>query len=151
MDCKWDLSAGMTYRLTLVITSHRLSAGALPAPSYVVALTPAHNEPCRYCEALARALAPIVGPLPLDGLAPDDGIVELLNAVTAATSPSSSDFALVLWDYDVIDLPAIHAATAMMVDYLPPSMHVIIIARRVPPLVNIPRLRARRQLLEIIP
>jgi LuxR family transcriptional regulator, maltose regulon positive regulatory protein len=139
----------MAYRLTLVITSNGMSASALPTPSYVVALTPVHNDPERFCRVVAEALSPLIGLLSLDGLPLEEGVIELLNAVTGAVVEVPVDFAMVLWGYEVIDVPAIHEAVSMMVDYLPSEMHMVIVARRIPPLTNIPRLRARRQLLEV--
>ncbi len=60
-----------------------------------------------------------------------------------------TDFALVLDGYETIDSLTVHEALVLMLDYLPPPMHVVIVSTGVPPLVNIPRLRARRQLLQI--
>lgn len=57
-------------------------------------------------------------------------------------------FALVLDDYNVINLPEIHEGIAFLVDHLPPPMHLYIASRSDPPL-PLARWRARDQLVEI--
>jgi LuxR family transcriptional regulator, maltose regulon positive regulatory protein len=55
---------------------------------------------------------------------------------------------LVLDDYQFITNPEIHAAVAYLIERLPPGM-VVVIGSRVDPPLNLPRLRARRELREI--
>ena len=55
---------------------------------------------------------------------------------------------LVLDDYHTITDPAIHQFLAYLLDYLPPSLRLVIVTRHDPPL-PLPRLRARGQLAEI--
>jgi LuxR family transcriptional regulator, maltose regulon positive regulatory protein len=162
LDASDSLGAGMAYRLTLVVLSDvgravdirawRTAEGrlaGLPAPSLLVVLTAEHNDPARFCQAMAHGVSPITGPVPVSGLSLEDGVVVLLNAVAEATETRGVDVALVICGYQAIRLTDIHEALALMLDYLPPKLHVFIITTSVPPLANIPRLRARRQLLEL--
>lgn len=55
---------------------------------------------------------------------------------------------LVLDDYHVIELPAIHESLNYLLDHLPPQMCLVIITRSDPPL-NLARRRGRGQLIEI--
>lgn len=59
-----------------------------------------------------------------------------------------SEFALVLDDYHLIHLPAIHAAVAFLLNHLPPNMHLIVTSRADPPL-PLARLRGRGQMSEL--
>ena len=59
-----------------------------------------------------------------------------------------SPFILILDDYHAITDPAIHQYLAYLLDYLPPSLRLLIATRHDPPL-PLPRLRARGQLAEI--
>ena len=51
-------------------------------------------------------------------------------------------------DYHVIDSRAVDEALTFLVEHLPPQMHLVITTREDPAL-PIPRLRARRQLIEL--
>ncbi len=51
-------------------------------------------------------------------------------------------------NYQIIREPKIHGIVANLIDYLPPNFHLIIASKNKPPL-QIPRLRVRRELLEI--
>jgi LuxR family maltose regulon positive regulatory protein len=75
---------------------------------------------------------------------PSAVIPALLNEL--ASHPGS--FILVLDDYHVIDDPAIHSALAFFLDYLPPSIHLVMTSRDEPPL-PLPRWRVRGQLTVI--
>ncbi len=158
----------MAYRLTLLLAPPGDGA-EVPAetdrllqdwiagaqwPVYRIVLAPRHSDPALFCHDLAVNLAPVTGPLELDGLPPEACVVEIVNAVALSvvheTTESGSDFALVLDGYETIASLTIHEALVLMVDYLPPPMHVYIVSAGMPPLVNIPRLRVRRQLLQIV-
>lgn len=71
-------------------------------------------------------------------------LAPLLNDLARQQTPSL----LVLDDYHTIREPAIHAAMGLIVEQLPPSLHLVISSRDDPPL-PLARLRARRQLLEL--
>jgi LuxR family maltose regulon positive regulatory protein len=68
----------------------------------------------------------------------------LINQLKPAPTPAI----LVLDDYHAITGPAIHRFLAYLLDYLPPSLRLVIVTRHDPPL-PLPRLRARGQLAEI--
>jgi LuxR family maltose regulon positive regulatory protein len=55
---------------------------------------------------------------------------------------------LVLDDYHLIELPAIHKAVMFLLEQLPPRLHLVLLTRMDPPL-PLARLRARGQLSEI--
>ena len=57
-------------------------------------------------------------------------------------------YTLVLDDYHLIEAQPIHDALALMLERLPPALHLIIAGRSDPPL-PLPRLRARSELTEL--
>lgn len=68
----------------------------------------------------------------------------LINGIESIPHP----LVLVLDDYHLIELQAIHEALTFLLDHLPASMHLIITTRADPPL-PLARLRARGQLVEL--
>jgi LuxR family transcriptional regulator, maltose regulon positive regulatory protein len=76
----------------------------------------------------------------------EEGTIDLINALT--TVPN--DYFLILDNYQAIISEQIHAAVSLLLDYQPPKMHLVIASRSEPPL-PIPRLRVRRQLIELGP
>ncbi|GHO50527.1 LuxR C-terminal-related transcriptional regulator [Ktedonospora formicarum] len=56
---------------------------------------------------------------------------------------------LILDDYHVITEPRIHATLTFVLDHLPPTLHLILIARGAPPL-PLPRWRACNELCEVL-
>jgi LuxR family maltose regulon positive regulatory protein len=74
-----------------------------------------------------------------------DGLVRaFLNELAALTEP----IVVVLDDYHVITDPVIHAALETLVEYLPPTVHMVLTSRADPPLA-LPRWRVRNQLTDI--
>ncbi len=148
----------MNFRLALLVapawsgktTLLRDWVGARGWPAAWVTLTPEDNLPGRFLSDLLAAIQAIGLPstnLPEDaiaGLGLTEEVVDLLNAV--ADYPD--DWMLVLDDYHVIESEGIHGGVSLMLDYAPPPMHVVIASRSEPPL-QLPRLRVRRQLLEL--
>src|SRR6266487_2156292 len=65
-----------------------------------------------------------------------------------AEPQSGQGFILILDDYHVIDAKPVDDALTFLVEHLPPQMHLVITTREDPAL-PIPRLRARRQLIEL--
>ena len=57
---------------------------------------------------------------------------------------------LIMQNYHCISNPEIHTLVAYIIDYLPSNLHLIITSLEYPPL-QFPRLRVRRELLEIGP
>ena len=69
---------------------------------------------------------------------------ELVNALGDVPLP----LLVILDDYHAIDEPAIHDGLAFLVDRAPPGVTFLLVTRVVPPL-SLPRLRARRELVDI--
>jgi LuxR family maltose regulon positive regulatory protein len=78
-------------------------------------------------------------PLPIES-----ALTGLLNQIAKVPDP----VVLVLDDYHVISVSAIHDALSFLLENLPPQMHLVIATRADPPL-PIPRLRGRGQLTEL--
>src|SRR6266540_1958674 len=155
------LAAGLTAPLTLVAagagfgktTSLALWLQQADLPFAWVTLDTEDNDPgrwLRYLIAALQTLAPTIGtttlallaspqPPPLESL-----MTMLINDLAALTQPSL----LVLDDYQVITTPAIHQALELLIDDLPPQLHLVIATREDPPL-PLARLRAHGQLVEI--
>jgi LuxR family transcriptional regulator, maltose regulon positive regulatory protein len=68
----------------------------------------------------------------------------LLNSL----STSTSDIILVLDDYHVIQSSVVHEITNFLIEHLPINTRIVITTREDPPL-QLPRLRARAQLVEV--
>ena len=68
----------------------------------------------------------------------------LINDIVLASTP----FILVLDDYHLGDDPTVHDILTLLLDNLPPTMHLIITCRADPPLA-LARLRARGQMTEL--
>ena len=79
----------------------------------------------------------------------DEIIAQLASLLINNLKPfGQTKFALILDDYHTIDSPAIHQFVSYLLDYMPPSMRLVIGTRHDPPL-PLPKLRMRRQLAEI--
>ena len=76
---------------------------------------------------------------------PDDHAAEI---IPGEVEGSGADFIFVLDDYHVIETPAIHQHLSFLLDHLPRRMHLILSSRADPPL-QLARLRARDQLIEL--
>ena len=83
---------------------------------------------------------------------PDSGlqpfIETLLNELINSLLHLAGDRFLIMLNYHHIENQRIHSMVAYLIDYLPPNIHLVITSQVIPPL-QIPRLRARRKLLEI--
>jgi LuxR family transcriptional regulator, maltose regulon positive regulatory protein len=151
------LDRGLGHRLTLLlrppdfdeVSLLRRWISAASWPAAVLSLTPVENEPRAFLASLTRSLSDVLGSVACASTDPEpaleDGLVELLNALTGLTG----DFVWIFRDYDAITVPAIHRAVCWMLDYAPLQMHLYLTAQREPPLPSLPRLRVRRHLLTI--
>ena len=133
----------------------RSSSILQPAKVAWLSLDEGDGNPIRfltYLLAAVRMVAPGLGKGVWDSLhaaqsqtPPAESILTaLLNEISAV----SNNFVLVLDDYHVIESSAVDEALTFMVEHLPPQMHLVITTREDPAL-PIPRLRARRQLIEL--
>ncbi len=73
-------------------------------------------------------------------------VTALLNSAAALEHP----LLLVLDDYHLISTPEIHTSLALLIEYAPPQLRVVLASRTVPPL-PLERLRVRRSLTELRP
>jgi ATP/maltotriose-dependent transcriptional regulator MalT len=154
------LNAGLHRKLTLVSAPAGFGKTALLRdwlaargwPAAWLTLQDADNTPGHFLLRLAAACRPhlpgIAGSiLPcLGGERGDveDGLAVWLNALAAREEV----LVVVLDRYEQIVAPAVHALVARMLDCPPPCLHLFLTSRAVPPL-PLPRLRVRRQLLEV--
>jgi LuxR family transcriptional regulator, maltose regulon positive regulatory protein len=163
------IQAGLLDKLTLIaapagfgkttlLSAWRATVAGGALPFAWVALDHADNDPLRfwsYVIAALDTLAPGVGApvLTLLQSPPSPPIERILSSVLNAFSASAAgtpgrDMALALDDYHVITTPAIHAALAWLLDYLPPNLHLVILTRADPAL-PLARLRARGAMTEL--
>jgi LuxR family maltose regulon positive regulatory protein len=91
----------------------------------------------------AQSLAPLEAPITIKS--PLDMILTLFLNELAQIGRESI---LVLEDYHLITAPQIHEAVGLLLDHLPPQLHLIIISRTHPPL-PLARLAAAGELTEI--
>ena len=123
-------------------------------PAAWLSLDEADSNPTRfltYLVAALQTLAPKLGEGVLEVFqaassqpTTESILTALLNEITTIADP----FLLVLDDYHVIDSRAVDDALTFLVEHLPPRMQLVITTREDPAL-PIPRLRARRQLIEL--
>lgn len=118
-----------------------------------LSLDASDNEPTRfflYWIAALQSVVPacgrqtqllLLGPQPT---APETLLTLLLNEMATLTKP----VVLVLDDYHLITAPAIHEALTLIIDRLPPTVHLLLLSRTDPPL-PLARWRVRGQLAEI--
>ncbi len=150
------LDIGMNRRLTLLIAPAGFGKTALlrqwltthKRPTAWLTLEPVDNAPELFLADLVVALQAALPQIQLSvgDTSLQDGIIDLINALTSVPG----DLSLILDNYHVISEPLIHQAMRLLLDYLPPQVHLIIASRTEPPL-QLPRLRVRRQLVELGP
>jgi LuxR family transcriptional regulator, maltose regulon positive regulatory protein len=103
----------------------------------------------RYVIAALRTAVPDVGATALSLLdSPKEPIAAVVATLLNELSPLPNHLVLVLDDYHVIDAHEIHDGMALLLDHLPPQIHLVITTRADPPL-PLARLRARGELVEI--
>jgi LuxR family transcriptional regulator, maltose regulon positive regulatory protein len=138
---------GKTTLLTQWIAETRL-------PVAWLALDPEDNQPARfltYLIAAIQTLHPQIGATALALLqTPQPAVPEAILTLLSndVMREASGDFAVVLDDYHLIEAPPIHRTLTLLLEHLPPSMHIVIVTRADPPL-PLARLRARGQLCEV--
>lgn len=147
---------GEAHRLTLVSAPAGFGKSTLLAEWAAEAGSGAHvawisldsgdNDPSVFWAYVSSALqkTQIVPPRPIRQSNVETLVTTLINEIAAG----DVDCLLVLDDYHVIDEPIVHETVALLLDRLPPRMHVVIASRSTPPL-GLARLRARGELREI--
>jgi len=125
----------------------------LDLPVAWLSLDEADNDPRRFSTYLIAALQQVdnhIGRTSVEMLQslqppPEELILTaLVNEIAVASQP----FSLVLDDYHVIQTPPIHKQLTFLLDHQPTNLQLVITTRE-DPLLPIPRLRARGQVLEI--
>lgn len=84
----------------------------------------------------------------ISGLGMAQNIESMFTRLINGLIQLDGDHFMIFDNYQIIREPEIHAIVANLIDYLPPNFHLIIASKNKPPL-QIPRLRVRRELLEI--
>ena len=111
------------------------------------------NDPARfwmYVVATLQRLSADLGEMALSLLqSPQPPPIEsVVTLVVNDVAEFTDRFSLVLDDYHVINIPAIHESLALLIDHIPPQIHLVITSRADPPL-PLARLRVRGQITEI--
>lgn len=158
-----SLDAALQHRLTLISAAAGwgktilLSAWAASRsqPPIWVTLDERDNHPTRFWITLYTAIQlqlPDVGSLALarlhgsEPLAPSTVLAGLLDDL--ATASSASPLVIVLDDYHTIGDPALHEGIALLVEHLPPLVHLVI-ATRVDPDLPLARWRVQGLMHEL--
>ena len=127
------------------------SAQAMPVAWF--SLDYQDNDLRRFLTYLTQAIGGVIratGMQPIDltsaiqALSLEAGLTQIINELAALTT----DVALVLDEYHVIDNPEIHRAIDFLIDHQPAWLHLFIASRTDPPLV-LHRLRASNQIIEL--
>jgi LuxR family maltose regulon positive regulatory protein len=155
------LNAGTGCKLTLVSAAAGFGKttlvaewlGQLPYPCTWLSLDKGDNDPVQFVSYLIAALQIVdegmghaaLSLLGAPQLPPIESLLGLLiNDIAATPQP----FVLVLDDYDTIQAEAIHEAVEFLIEHQPPQVRLVLVTRQDPPL-PLPRLRVRRQVVEI--
>ena len=155
------LHAGADHKLTLVSAAAGFGKTTLVAewltrvdcPYTWLSLDRGDNDPVQFVTYLIAALQTVhegmgraaMGLLGSPQLPPIESLVTLLiNDIATTPEP----FVLVLDDYDTIQSESIHKAVEFLIEHQPPQIQLVLITRQDPPL-PLPRLRVRRQVVEI--
>ena len=89
-----------------------------------------------------------IEPVALSDSGIQPSIENLLNELINRLMHLAGERYLIMLNYHLIENPGIQSIVAYLIDYFPHNLHIVIPSQFTPPL-QIPRLRARRELLEI--
>ena len=133
------------------LVSEWIARGTRPAAW--LSLEEGDSDPARFLSYLVAALRTVVpvlgeGVMQVLQASPSPPAESILTALLNEISTLPQDFILVLDDYHAIESRAVDEALAFLVEHLPPQMHLVITTREDPAL-PLPRLRARRHLVEL--
>jgi LuxR family maltose regulon positive regulatory protein len=156
-----QLLNGLTRRLTLISApagsgkSTLVSAfvRGLKLPVAWLSLDPGDDDRIRFLTYLIAALQSVdarIGEsanslIQSPQAPPIEQVMTMMSNDLAATN---AEFVLVLDDYHVIKNEAVHQASSLLLDHLPPGIHLLIVSRTNPPL-PLARWRARDELTEV--
>ncbi|KRE55443.1 LuxR C-terminal-related transcriptional regulator [Phycicoccus sp. Soil748] len=116
-----------------------------------VSLDEADNDPARLLEHVVAALASVRDLPDASRLMADDADPPALAVLTSVVNDldlHAGSTVLALDDYHVVESPEAQAVTAFLLEHAPPQL-TLAIATRADPMLPLPRLRARGELLEL--
>jgi LuxR family maltose regulon positive regulatory protein len=155
------LDAGVDRKLTLVSAAAGFGKTTLVAewldhvqrPCTWLSLDKGDNDPVQFVTYLIAALQTVEdgvggGAQSLLGASQLPPLESLLTLLINDMAANSQPFVLVLDDYDTIYAEAIHHAVEFLIEHQPPQVQLVLVTRQDPPL-PLPRLRVRRQVVEI--
>ncbi|HEX5504760.1 MAG TPA: LuxR C-terminal-related transcriptional regulator [Thermomicrobiales bacterium] len=154
------LDAGLRGKLTLLAAPAGFGKTTLAAawiaqagrPFGWLALDADDNDPLTFFRYLAAAIEPLGGCgrslRALAGGEPQPLRAGALARALLADLSSAGACGLVLDDYHAITSEDVHAAVSLVLEHLPPAVHLVLTSRVDPPL-PLPRLRARGELAEL--
>jgi len=151
----------MRVKLTLILAPDRENA-SLPAgagelslieswaagqvfPVKLLSLTSADSHPEAFVNRLQSALDGIIHLEVSLEVSIEDRVTDLVNAILDVPS----DFALIIFGYSLVEAQSVHPLICRILEYQPPQMHLYVITPAVPPWPNLPRMRVRRQVLQV--
>jgi LuxR family transcriptional regulator, maltose regulon positive regulatory protein len=148
------LDLGLTCKLTLLTAPEGFGKSSLLAhwadgvPAIVGLIDLDHNTDAptlitSMAHTLHELLPTHVPALPTTETPCEELLVDLINAI--ATVPH--DLAIILDDYR--SDPRLDECLGFLLEYLPPQMHLYIAGEAMPSVSSLPRLRVRRQLIEL--
>jgi len=114
------------------------------------ALDKQDNDPVRFASHLSKAFQNAAGLAAGDELVPGaaTSLDDMLSRIINELADNNQRYVLALDDYHLITAPEIHAALSLMLEHLPPNIQLAIASRADPPL-QLSRLRARGQIVEL--
>ncbi len=144
------VSAPAGYGKTTLVSSWLHDVGV---PSTWFSLDEDDNEPRRFLQYLVAAIQKVVPTVPNDAvqMLQDNtpvAIQTLLTVLINEISTQSKPFLLVMDDLHVIHAQLVLDALGFLLENIPPELHVVLLSRTDPPL-QLARLRARNQVLDI--
>lgn len=154
------LNGGLHRKLTLVSASTGFGKTTLLSewlagcdrPAAWLSLDDGDNDPARFLTYLIAAWQSISNGIGAGALAllqtPQPPIDSVLAVILSDIAAASVNAILVLDDYHVIEASPIHEAIALLIERMPPNVHLVIATRHDPP-IPLGRLRSRDLLNEL--
>ncbi len=122
-------------------------------PTGWLSLDSADSDPSRFTRhliAAARQISPTsCGAIDLHDLSNPLSLTDILPIFINDLADLAQHSILVLDDYHLVDSAKIQAGIGMLLEHTPINLHLIMTARGIPALTNLPRLRVRGQMVEI--
>jgi len=144
-----------TRRRGEAVSSPLVSPSPGPPVSHAwLSLDKGDNDPLRFWRYVIAALQTIDATIgqavqaALDTSQPPSPEAIVTTLINDCAGTDNGPYTLVLDDYHVIENPAIHDSLNLLLDNLPPQLHLVIVTREDPPLA-LPRRRGRAELVEI--